>query len=234
MRNTSSAYSSYATDIESSIFGEAVLRGQDPYSYLSERNVVDSSVTTRSTEPVRVNVDFDVSVFSGKEVTSWIPEELQEPPQEAFNRQRELTRVRDIEFLLAIAPYQIPRTFSEPLVERLRTLAEEPEEPDEQPMSPDSLRHFLGFLSNWIAGAPDLRRPEIAISFEGNIGIEWRSGQGELLGVEFLPNGDVRFVIFVRNARNPERIERLSGILSVDRLRKILVEVGVLAWCRDG
>jgi hypothetical protein len=236
MRKTSPAYSNDVADVELSVVVKAALLGKDPFSYLADKHIVGNSVIGRAAEPVRVHVRPVASdvAFSGKGVHSWMPEE---PSQDAFvqlDRQRESTRANDISLLIAISPRLITTPFSERLVARLDVLAQEPEEPGEQPMSPESLRHFLNFLVEWLKETPDLKCPEIAISFAGNIGLEWRGPQGELLGIEFLPNGDTRFVIFARNARYPDRLERLPGIASIGRLRQIMDLFEVLTWCRGG
>lgn len=236
MRRTSPAYSADIANVESPVVVEAALEGKDPYSYLSEKHIVDSSSVAWAEKPIRVHTSTAVSVvaFSEKDVRSWIPEE---PSQDAFvqlDRLRESARARDVSRLIAITPPLITAPFSEGLVARLRVLAQEPEELGEQPMSLESLRHFLNFLVEWLKETPDLKCPEIAISFAGNIGLEWRGPRGELLGIEFLPDGDMRFVIFARNVRHPDRLERLPGIASVDRLRRLMDLFEVLSWCRSG
>ncbi len=236
MRKTSPAYSADVADVESPVIIEAALQGKDPYSYLTEKHIVDSIAIARAVEPVRIHVRTVASVdaLSGADVHSWTPEE---PSQDVFvqlDRQRESTRANDIALLIAIAPRLITAPFSERLVARLRVLAQVPEEPGEQSMSPESLRHFLSFLVEWLRDIPDLKYPEIAVSFAGNIGLEWHGPQGELLGIEFLPNGDTRFVIFARNARYPDRLERLPGIASMGRLRQIIDLFEVHFWCGGG
>lgn len=117
--------------------------------------------------------------------------------------------------------------FASALSDRLSLLHEIVcEDPDEDPISFESLRSFIGFLQN----TPDLRAPDIVLTPSNEIRAQWRTAPNRHFAVIFMPNGDARYVIFTPNHRDPDRIDRLSGITSVDSLMETARPHKVLDW----
>jgi len=118
--------------------------------------------------------------------------------------------------------------FAEELAARLNFLYEvaKEEDPDEVPISPESLSNFIGFLQN----TPNLRYPSIVLTPSNEISAQWRTAPNRHFAVLFLPTGEVRFVIFTPNPGDPDKTDRLSGITSVDSLMETAQPHRVLDW----
>lgn len=100
------------------------------------------------------------------------------------------------------------------------------EDPDEAPISPESLSNFIGFLQE----APNLRYPDIVLTPSNEISAQWRTAPNRHFAVVFLPTGETRYVIFTPNLRDPDKIDRLSGITSMDTLMETAEPHRVLDW----
>ena len=118
--------------------------------------------------------------------------------------------------------------FAEKLAARLDFLYEaaKEEDPDEVPISLESLSNFIGFLQK----TPNLRYPSVVLTPSNEISAQWRVAPNRHFAVVFLPTGETRFVIFTPNLRDPDRIDRLSGITSVDSLLETAQPHRVLDW----
>ena len=68
------------------------------------------------------------------------------------------------------------------------------------------------------------------ISPSRNIRVQWQVASNRHFAVEFIEDGDVRFVIFSPDPENLEKITRISGITSLDSLLEITQPYGVLDW----
>ena len=144
-----------------------------------------------------------------------------QPSQSAFGALEELrafARAREIDNLIYKVRDVLPAPFTSRLVSRLELLAGEPDEPDEQSMAPGSLRNFMDFLSKFLREVPNLVYPDVVLSFSGNIGVQWRKSQNEQFSAEFLPSGDVRFLVFTPNPKHQDKVIRASITTSVDLL----------------
>jgi len=119
-------------------------------------------------------------------------------------------------------------SFRQQLANRLEFLVEiaKEEEPEEAPIIPESLSYFIQFLLS----ASHLKYPDVMLSPSKNIRVQWQAASNRHFAVEFIENGDVRFVIFSPDPQNPEKITRLSGITSLDSLLEISQPYGVLTW----
>mgnify|MGYP001600217403 CR=1 FL=1 len=117
------------------------------------------------------------------------------------------------------------------LANRLLALFKDAKEeaPDSPGISVGSLRYFYYFLQSHI----DLKYPTISITPEYNIYASWRDDKKRVFSVHFLPNGDVRFVIFKPNNRHPERKIRISGTATTDILKETVAPYGVWDWISE-
>ena len=117
--------------------------------------------------------------------------------------------------------------FARALADRIHFLYEAVEEdPDEAAISPESLSNFIGFLQN----TPNLKYPDIVLTPSNEISAQWRTAPNHHFAVVFLPTGETRYVIFTPNLRDPDRIDRLSGITSMDTLMETAGPHRVLDW----
>lgn len=117
--------------------------------------------------------------------------------------------------------------FAPALAARIHFLYEVVEEdPDEVSISPESLSNFICFLQN----TPNLKYPDVVLTPSNEIRAQWRTAPNRHFAVVFLPNGTTRYVIFTPNLRDPDRIDRLSGITSVDTLMDRAEPHRVLDW----
>ena len=83
------------------------------------------------------------------------------------------------------------------------------DDPDEQPMSIDSMRELAYFLMS----EQQLPQPQIAIGPEGLAQIEWRVGETGILAMEFLPYNLIRFAAISAPAKSGAKRMRVSGTL---------------------
>ncbi|MFV9690863.1 MAG: hypothetical protein ACNY01_07855 [Desulfobacteria bacterium] len=118
--------------------------------------------------------------------------------------------------------------FAKKLAARLNFLYEvaKEEDPDEVPISPESLSNFIGFLQK----TPNLKYPSVVLTPSNKISAQWRAAPNCHFAVVFLSTGETRFVIFTTNPGDPDKIDRLSGITSVDSLMQTAQPHRVLDW----
>jgi hypothetical protein len=100
------------------------------------------------------------------------------------------------------------------------------EDPDEDPISIDSMRNFISFLQN----TTNLKCPNVALTPSNEIHAQWRTAPNRHFAAVFLQTGETRFVIFAPNSKDPEMIDRISGLTSVDSLLETIQPHNVLEW----
>lgn len=118
--------------------------------------------------------------------------------------------------------------FSELLAKRLDSLADATEEeyPDQEPISPESLKDFLSFLDQ----TPELDYPSVVLTYSGNIRASWTKSKNEHFAVEFYGFGDVGYVVFAPDSYYPFKVSRTSGSCSSKILMKVVEPFNVLNW----
>ena len=131
--------------------------------------------------------------------------------------------------------FQIRRSLSiryhESLANRLLTLFNDAKEEDSTSVGIEvgSLRNFYNFLLSHT----DLKCPAISLTPDNDIYASWREEQNQVFTVHFLPDENVRFVIFKPNDKHPERKIRLSGTATADTLIETVASSGVWDWISD-
>jgi hypothetical protein len=100
------------------------------------------------------------------------------------------------------------------------------EDPDDGSISIDSMRNFINFLQN----TTNLKCPNVALTPSNEIHAQWRTAPNRHLAVVFSQTGETRFVIFSPNSKDPELIDRISGLTSVDSLLETIQPHKVLQW----
>jgi hypothetical protein len=121
--------------------------------------------------------------------------------------------------------FSLDRSYTKKLVERIEFLAEPSADMREPTLSLGSLKQFYSFIKSH-----RFKLPEIVLSFAGNLRAEWRQDRAHYFAAEFLPDGMVKFVVFVQSPINHNKIERTSGTPSLGRLRAIMAITGA-KWC---
>jgi hypothetical protein len=110
----------------------------------------------------------------------------------------------------------------------LQTVVQE-EEADGSGITVESLQHFFEFLK----AHPTLRCPALSVTPERNIYASWKSGANRVFSVHFLPDGNVRFVIFCPNDKHSGETIGLTGAATVDVLISVAEPHGVLSWASE-
>jgi hypothetical protein len=95
--------------------------------------------------------------------------------------------------------------------------------------SPDSLRQMLLFLR----AAPDLRCPTVTITPSATFRVQWQAGRNRHFAVDFLPDGQVRFVVFAPDPRHSDRVQRVSGIVNRADVMRAVEPYKVHRWAAD-
>ncbi len=117
--------------------------------------------------------------------------------------------------------------FAQELADKLNFLNEVVnEDPDEDSISIDSMRNFISFLQN----TTHLKCPDVAVTPSNEIHAQWRTAPNRHFAAVFLPTGETRFVIFTPNSKDPEMIDRISGLTSADSLLETIQPHKVLEW----
>ncbi len=153
-------------------------------------------------------------------------------PDSPFDEIDRLQEVgKKIERLIDFIRSEYNIEFAERLADRIEALyqAAMEEEPDQIPISPESVTYFLAFLRE--LGTPNY--PDIVLTPTHEIRARWHKASNRHFAVAFLASGDTRYVIFTPNPTGAERIDRLSGITTCDALFKTIEPHKVLDWvCR--
>ena len=118
--------------------------------------------------------------------------------------------------------------YRESLANRLLILFNDAKEEDPACLgiAAKSLRNF----NNFIYLHANLKCPTISLTPDYNIYASWRDEQNRVFSIHFLPNADVRFVIFKPNDRHPQRKIRISGAATTDILMETVTPYGIGDW----
>lgn len=121
--------------------------------------------------------------------------------------------------------------YRERLARRLNILLEALEEEEETwtENSPESLRQMLLFLQ----AVPDFRCPTVTITPSATFRAQWQAGRDRHFAVDFLPDGQVRFVVFAPDPRHPDRVQRVSGIVGRADVIRAVEPYNVHRWAAD-
>lgn len=121
--------------------------------------------------------------------------------------------------------------YRERLARRLNLLLGALEEEGEEwaEGSPESLRQMLLFLQD----VPELRCPTVTVTPSATFRAQWQAGRNEHFAVDFLPDGQVRFVVFAPDPRRPDRVQRVSGIVSRADVLRAIEPYRVHGWAAD-
>jgi hypothetical protein len=179
---------------------------------------------------VRTEVTLEIDVSSGTYQVAQDPEKItfvDSPFDELYER---LPDEDKISRSLVSVSQNKNISYAQGLADRLRYLYESVlDDPDEGPIPHDSLIYFLLFLSE----TPGLRYPDVSLTPTNEIRAQWRTAPNRHFAVSFSSKGDAQFVIFKPNSDDPDRIDRLSGITSIDTLIETTRPHRVLEWTSE-
>ncbi|MYM33095.1 hypothetical protein GTP38_01875 [Duganella sp. FT94W] len=107
------------------------------------------------------------------------------------------------------------------LAKRIASLMPHADQPDDVAMSLNSVRSLLQFL----ARHPELKCPEMTVTPSGDIYASWQKDRSCVFSVQFMDNGQARFVVL-----RLESAEQLSGLTSPVSLMATVAPLNVMAW----
>ncbi len=175
---------------------------------------------------VAVSLAATVSLVSHKLTGAWI--EKDNPFTQADLLNDEENEIHELIFRIRRS-HSIPHR--ENFANKLLTLHNDAKEEDSDSsgIALGSLRYFYNFLQLHA----NLKCPIISLTPDNNIYASWREEQNRVFSVHFLPNGDVRFVIFKPNERHPGRQIRISGTATTDTLMETITPNGLRDWITE-
>ena len=138
---------------------------------------------------------------------------------------------KEIQLLIYSIRMSVHISNSEKIANRLQTLLNDAKEEDSVTpgITVKSLRNFFILLTL----KNNLKYPAISLTPDNDIHISWRYDQNQVFSIHFLPNEDVRFVIFKPNEQHPDRTKRLSGTTTTDNLIETVDSHGVWDWVSE-
>lgn len=136
-----------------------------------------------------------------------------------------------VEEIIRRARTTLPLRYRERVASRLSELEKtvQEEELDGRGITVKSVHHFVEFLKAY----PALRCPAVSVTPDRNLYASWKLGYDRVFSIHFLPEGEVRFVIFHPNEKHPAQAIRLSGTATADVIMNVAAPQGVLDWAAE-
>jgi hypothetical protein len=180
---------------------------------------------------VRLSVAGRCSLTTGTDVVASEPAPDEAPPSD-FEMLDELRTPqaqirRQIEALRRGSPLLYRERLARRLDFLLRALEEEGEPWAED--SPESLRQMLLFLE----GLPEFRCPTITVTPFATFRAQWQADRNQHFAADFVPDGQVRFVVFAPDPGDPGRVQRVSGVVRPANAMKAVETYEVHRWAAD-
>jgi len=97
------------------------------------------------------------------------------------------------------------------------------------PILPDSLKDFIAFLHL----TPDIKRPSVVLTPDGNIQAEWHRSDSQHLVIEFVGKEDVLYVIFAPDPKYPSRTVHSTGRATLISVMALLKPYGLDSWVTE-
>ena len=121
--------------------------------------------------------------------------------------------------------------YRERLARRLEFLLDAMKEEEESwnDDSSESLRNMLLFLQT----VPDFLYPTVTVTPSATFRAQWTIEPSKHFAVNFLPSGEVQFVVFWPDSRHRDRIQRMSGIASRENLMNVVKPCKVHQWAAN-
>lgn len=117
------------------------------------------------------------------------------------------------------------------LARRLEVLLEAMKEEEERwnDDSPESLRLMLLFLES----VPTFQYPVVTVTPSTTFRAQWTVDSSRHFAADFLPDGQVRYVVFSPNLQQPDSVQRSSGITRRESLIEFVMPHQVQRWAAD-
>ena len=121
--------------------------------------------------------------------------------------------------------------YAEKLQRRIEILNEVSKEeyPNEKLISINSLEGLLKFFNQ----NESFKYTETTITSDGNIRIQWQKDIKNHFALEFISNNEVKFVLFVPDIKNPVKIARIAGKISIESILPVIEPYNVLSWLTE-
>ena len=100
---------------------------------------------------------------------------------------------------------------------------------EERPTSPGIAVNSLNSFFDFIKLHANIRIPSLSLSPDHNIYASWRA-ENRIFSAHFLPDRDIRFVLFKPNNRHPKRKIRVTGTVTGDTLTEIVAPENLIDW----
>lgn len=216
-------YESDPKQIHSILYGGQLIEDNFPSDYPPIKWVVFPKIISKKAH-------YKNTAFVNEEVSETSTTDLPEN-QDPFTQttlQREEDQVQELIFRIKRSRSICHRGR---LANRLLNLFKDAkeEDPDCLGIAAKSLRNF----NNFLLLHTNLKCPTISLTPDYNIYASWRDGQNRVFSIHFLPDADVRFVIFKLNVRHPERKIRISGVATTDVLMETVTPYGIGDWISE-
>lgn len=95
-------------------------------------------------------------------------------------------------------------------------------------ISVESLKKFFSFVRS----NPDIRMPAISVSPDCNVYTSWKADSSRVFSIHFIPEADVRFVLFRPSQKQRGKMIRLSGSAVLEEVIDIARREGATDWIR--
>ncbi len=177
------------------------------------------------TSPVHIVASAVASEHPGL-LSGWIEKYDPFTQEELLNSEE-----NEVQKLISLFRKSLPISYREVLANRLYALYNDSKEED-----PDSSGITFGSLSNFYKFFQlhtNLKCPIITLTPDNNIYTLWREEHVKLFSLHFLPNGDVRFVIFQPNSKHPDRQIQVSGTVTIDIIMEAVTPYGLCDWIAE-
>lgn len=124
-----------------------------------------------------------------------------------------------------------PLVYHERLARRLEFLLQAMEEEGEAwgADSSESLRKMLQFLQS----VPSFQYPTVTVTPSATFRAQWTAETNAHFALDFLADGQVRFVVFCPDPHHPDRVQRLGGMTSSESVTEIVGPFRVNRWTED-
>ena len=125
----------------------------------------------------------------------------------------------------------LPLSYAERLYKRICYLNEVTEEeyPSEELISTQSLEGFIKFIKSPV----HFKYPDITITPDGNIRIQWQQDKNHHLAVEFISHTEAKYVVFSPDPVHPVKTARISGKVSIDSVIIAIQPFKALEWSTE-
>jgi hypothetical protein len=100
---------------------------------------------------------------------------------------------------------------------------------EESQASPGISIKSLSSFYDFLILHENIKIPNLSLTPDHNIYASWRA-ENRLFSAHFLPDGNIRFVLFIPNNRHPNQKIRMSGTVTGDTLMEVVASESLIDW----